>query len=105
MNIVKFGSFLVNESSGVNVTLYRLTSNSIVNLNDPGEFYVKNRKDICPEMLEKSTRELYLITVSTLESNINIDDSEKESALHNKSVVVVKDSKKCEIVEVVPFKQ
>lgn len=105
MNIVKFVNFLVNESSEVGIILYRLTSNSIVDLNKPGEFYVKYKKDVCPKMLEKSADKLYLITVSILESNIDIDESEKESALHNKSVVVVKDSRKCKVLEVVPFKQ
>jgi hypothetical protein len=105
MDIIKFGSFSVNENKGESVTLYRLTSHSVVDLNDPGEFYVKNKKDVDPKMLEKKGKVLFLITVKCSESNIDLDGSDKESAKHNKKVIVVKDSKKCDIVEVVPFKQ
>ncbi len=105
MNIIKFGNFSVNESKGEDVTLYRLTSHSVVDLNDPGEFYVKSKNDIDPKMLDKKGKNLFLIIVKCPDSNIDLDESDKESAKHDKKVIVVKDSKKCDIIEVTPFKQ
>lgn len=105
MDIVKFGNFSINEAKSEDVTLYRLTSHSVVDLNDPGEFYVKSKGDVDPKMLGKKGKDLFLIKVKCPDSNIDLDESDKESAKHNKKVIVVKDSKKCDIIEVVPFKQ
>lgn len=87
------------------VTLYRLTSHSVVDLSDPGEFYVASLEDVDPNLLEKKGSELFLITVKTDSSNIDLDESEKECAKHNSdSIVSVKDSEKCEVVKVEPYK-
>jgi hypothetical protein len=87
------------------VTLYRLTSHSVVDLSDPGEFYVASLEDVDPNLLEKKSSELFLITVKTDSSNIDLDESEKECAKHNSdSIVSVKDSGKCEVIKVEPYK-
>lgn len=87
------------------VTLYRLTSHSVVDLSDPGEFYVASLEDVDPNLLEKKSSELFLITVNTDSSNIDLDESEKECAKHNSdSIVSVKDSGKCEVIKVEPYK-
>lgn len=103
MDIIKYNDF-VNESSSDIIKLYRLTSHAILDLNDPGEFYVKSQKDIDPKMLDKKGKDLFVITVECPSSNIDLDKSEKESALHNSKVYVVKDSKKCEVIKVEPYK-
>ena len=104
MNVIKYNDFLINESSGELIKLYRLTSHAVVDLNDPGEFYVKSQKDIDPKMLNKKSKNLFVITVECPSSNIDLDKSEKESALHNAKVYVVKDSKKCDVIKVEPYK-
>lgn len=87
------------------VTLYRLTSHSVVDLSDPGEFYVASLEDVDPNLLEKKSSELFLITVKTDSSNIDLDESEKECAKHNSdSIVSVRDSGKCEVIKVEPYK-
>ena len=87
------------------VTLYRLTSHPVVDLSDPGEFYVSSQSDIDPKLLEKPGSELFLITVKTTSDNIDLDESEKECVKHNvDSIVSVKDSEKCEVVKVEPYK-
>ena len=87
------------------VTLYRLTSHSVVDLSDPGEFYVASLEDVDPNVLEKKSSELFLITVKTDSSNIDLDESEKECAKHNSdSIVSVRDSGKCEVIKVEPYK-
>lgn len=87
------------------VTLYRLTSHHVVDLSDPGEFYVSSQKDINPSLLKKKGSDMYVITVKTSSSNIDIDESEKECAKHNiGSVVSVKNSENCEVVKVEPYK-
>lgn len=103
MDVVKYTDF-VNESNDGSVRLYRLTSHSVVDLNDPGEFYVKSKKDIDPKMLDKKGKDLFILTVDCPSSNIDLDKSDKESALHNCKVYVVKDSKKCEVIKVEAFK-
>lgn len=113
MRIKKFNNFSINESTDVackastltgEVTLYRLTSHPVVDLSQPGEYYVCSVEDVDPNLLEKKDGELYLITVKTNSDNINLDESEKECAkLGTDSVVAVKDDTKCEVVGVSPF--
>lgn len=88
------------------VTLYRLTSHSVVDLSDPGEFYVTSMADVDPGLLKnKKGDDLFLITVNTNSSNIDLDESEKQCAKHDtNSIVSVKDSEKCELVKVEPYK-
>lgn len=104
MDIIKYNDFSVNESNSETIKLYRLTSHAILDLNDPGEFYVKSQNDIDPKMLDKKGKDLFVITVECPSSNIDLDKSDKESALHNIKVYVVKDSKKCEVIKVEPYK-
>lgn len=103
-NIKTFESFKINESSG-STELYRLTTHSVVDLSEPGEFYFSNLDDVNPDFLENQDYdELFLITVKCDESNIDTEKSEKESAkLDCDCIVVVKDDKKCEIVSVEPY--
>jgi len=87
------------------VTLYRLTSHSVVDLSDPGEFYVASLDDVNPDLLEKKGSDLFLITVKTNSSNIDLDESEKECVkLNVDSVVAVKNAEACEVVKVEPYK-
>lgn len=87
------------------VTLYRLTSHPVVDLASPGEYYVCDKGDVDPNILDnKEGSELYLITVKTDSSNVDVDSSEKESArLNHESIVAVKDSSKCKVLGVAPY--
>lgn len=87
------------------VTLYRLSSHSVVDLSSPGEYYVCDKADVDPSILDKKEgSELYLITVKTNSDNIDVDASESEaSKLGNESIVAVKDSKKCKVLGVTPY--
>lgn len=115
MRLKKFNQFGINESvkdvkskaselKG-EVTLYRLTSHSVVDLEQPGEYYVCNKSEVDPDLLEKSGDELFLITVTCDSSNIDLDESEKECArLDCDCIVAVKDDKKCKVKSVEPYK-
>ena len=109
MKLKKFNNFKLNEDLDIveptgEVTLYRLTSHSVVDLSDPGEFYVNSQQALDPSLLDKPGTDLFVITVTTDGSNIDTEGSEKEAAKHNnESVVMVKDSTKCEIVTIVPY--
>jgi hypothetical protein len=88
------------------VVLYRLTSHPVLDLSQPGDYYLYVKADIDPSMLDKKGKEMFIITVSTSSSNIDLDKSEIECAKHDlDSVVVVKDDKKCEVVSVEPYKK
>lgn len=120
MRIVKnFKDFLINEDleqsmvhdhhdleiqDGI-VTLYRLTSHPVVNLTEPGEYYVRTLADVNPEFLDnKEGGEYWIITVKCPESNIDDDSTEIECAKHNcECIVAVKDVKECEVVSVEPW--
>jgi hypothetical protein len=114
MKLKKFNNFLNENLEGPEdtvlntptgeVTLYRLTSHSVVDLNDPGEFYVNSPESVDPSLLDKPGQDLFLITVTTDSSNIDVEGSEKEAAKHDSdAIVMVKDSTKCEIVTIVPY--
>jgi hypothetical protein len=110
MRIKKFNNFRINESKSEaaklsgEVTLYRLTSHPVVDLSQPGEFYVSKRSDVNPDILDKKGKDLFLITVKCDSSNIDLDESEKEAAkLDCDCIVVIKDDKKCEVISVEPF--
>ena len=114
MKLKKFNNFLnenlegpqdtVVDTPNGEVTLYRLTSHSVVDLNDPGEFYVNSPESVDPKLLDKPGQDLFLITVTTDASNIDAEGSKAEAEKQgNDSVVMVKDSTKCEIVTVVPY--
>jgi hypothetical protein len=114
MKLKKFNNFKLNENlEGLQdtnmattgeITLYRLTSHSVVDLNDPGEFYVNSPESVDPKLLDKPGQDLFLITVTTDGSNIDTEGSEKEAAKQdNEAIVMVKDSTKCEIVTIVPY--
>jgi len=112
--IKKYISF-ISEDSDIDVdklpksgktTLYRLTSHSVVDLSAPGEFYVSNKNDVDPELLENKGDELFLITVECDNENIDKEKSELECAKHDcDCIVVVKDYTKCEVVKVEPYKK
>lgn len=114
MKLKKFNNFLNENLEGPQdtvvdtptgeVTLYRLTSHSVVDLNDPGEFYVNSPESVDPSLLDKPGPDLFLITVTTDGSNIDVEGSKAEAEKQgNDAVVMVKDSTKCEIVTVVPY--
>jgi hypothetical protein len=114
MKLKKFNNFLNENLEGPQdtvvdtptgeVTLYRLTSHSVVDLNDPGEFYVNSPESVDPRLLDKPGQDLFLITVTTDGSNIDVEGSKAEAEKQgNDAVVMVKDSTKCEIVTVVPY--
>ena len=112
MRIKKFNNFGINEAKSEasklkgEVTLYRLTSHSVVDLSQPGEFYVAKKSDVNPDLLDKRGKDLYLITVKCDSSNIDLDESEKESAkLNCDCIVVVKDDNKCEVISVEPYQK
>lgn len=123
MRIVKnFKDFLINEDLEQNnepiihdhhdleiqdgiVTLYRLTSHHVVNLAEPGEYYVRTLDDVNPDFLDnKEGDEYWIITVKCPESNIDDDNTEIECAKHNcDCIVAVKDDAACEMVSVEPW--
>lgn len=114
MKLKKFNNFLNENLEGPQdtvvdtptgeVTLYRLTSHSVVDLNDPGEFYVNSPESVDPSLLDKPGQDLFLITVTTDASNIDVEGSKAEAEKQgNDAVVMVKDSTLCEIVTVVPY--
>jgi hypothetical protein len=84
--------------------LYRLSSHHIIDLKEPGDFYVKSLSDVNPDLLKKSSDELYLITVKSDKENIDLDKSEAETVKQGCECVVVKDDSKLELVSVEPFK-
>jgi hypothetical protein len=95
-----------SEQSG-DMTLYRLTSHPVVDLSQPGEFYVSKMEDVNPDLLEnREGDDLYLITVTCPASNIDDEMSEVECAKHNcECIVVVKDDAQCQVVKVEPYKE
>jgi hypothetical protein len=89
---------------GGNVTLYRLTSHPVVDLSEPGEYYVCDKGDLDPNLLDKPGTKLYLITVTCDSSNIDASKSQKECQdKSNNSIVAVMDDTKCKFVSCVPF--
>lgn len=121
MRLKKFNKFKINESEELmeapvetgskastltgEVTLYRLTSHPVVDLSSPGEYYVCDKGDIDPTILDKKEgSELYLITVTCDSSNIDLDKSELEIAnLGNDSIVAVKSDNDCKVISVTPY--
>lgn len=94
------------DDEGNDVTLYRLTSHSVVDLASPGEYYVDSLDAVDPSLLDKPGTSLFLITAKCNSSNIDDDASEKESAkLGNDNIIVVKDDSACEVVSVEPYKK
>ncbi len=87
------------------VTLYRLTSHSVVDLSEPGEFYFTDREKVNPDFLENKGSELYLITAKCDSSNIDVQKSEMECGnLDCDCIVAVKDDSKVEVLSVEPYK-
>jgi len=116
MRLKKFGQFKINENVAEapvrskaaeltgEVTLYRLTSHPTVDMENPGKYYVSDKSELNPELLDDPSGDLYLITVTCDSSNIDLDESEKESAkLDCDCVVAVKDDKSCEVLSVEPY--
>jgi len=118
MKIIKsFKKFKINENAEASVaskaaemtgevTLYRLTSHPVVDLSEPGEFYFSDMDKVNPDFLEnKTSDELYLITVKCDSSNIDVEKSEMECAnLDCDCIIAVKDDKACEVISVEPYK-
>jgi len=93
-------------SEGGQITLYRLTSHSIVDLSAPGEFYVKTMEDVSEDFLDAKGTEYFLITVNCPGDNVDPEKTELECAKHNcECIVAVKDDTQCEIVTVEPWKK
>jgi hypothetical protein len=110
MRLKKFNSFKINESEELMETPVETGSKAStltgeVNLSSPGEYYVCDKGDIDPSILDKKeSSELYLITVTCDSSNIDLDKSEMEIAnLGNDSIVAVKDDNVCKVISVTPY--
>lgn len=85
-------------------TLYRLLSHPVVDLSKPGRFYVSSKGKLDPSILKKKGDNLYVATVTCPAANVDEAASERESAKHDRSgIVVVKDDAKCQVVKVEPF--
>lgn len=116
MRIIKrFDRFSINENLNVisckasnltgEVTLYRLTSHPVVNLSEPGEYYVCDVESINPDLLDNKDGNLFLITVKTIAENIDIERSNQECIrLGEDSIVAVKSDSACEVESVTPYK-
>lgn len=88
-----------------NVTLYRLTSHPVVDLSAPGEYYVCDLESVSPDLLDKPSNELYLITVKCDSSNIDKEKSQQEcDEKGNDCIVAVKDDTQCEVMGAEPYK-
>jgi hypothetical protein len=86
------------------LVLYRLTSQPVLDLSEPGLYYVYVKSDINPSMLDKKGGDMYVITVKCPASNVDLDKSEMECAKHDcDSIVVAKDDKMCEVISVEPY--
>ena len=104
----KYQNFISEDVDSVagsdDMTLYRLSAHHVVDLKEPGDFYVKSMQDVDPSLLEKPGSTLYLITVKCDKDNIDVEKSEAETAKQGCDCVVVKDDSKLELVSVEPFK-
>ena len=95
--------YKVEELTG-NVTLFRLTASSVIDLANPGEYYVCDESDLDPSLLDKSGPKLTLITVNCSSDNIDLEKSKKEcEEKGSNSIVDVKDDSKCNIISATPF--
>lgn len=116
MRLKKFGQFKINENVEAptskskaadltgEVTLYRLTSHPAVDMEKPGKYYFSDKGDLNPDLLDEPSGDLYLITVTCDSSNIDLDESEKESVKSDcDCIVAVKDDKECEVISVEPY--
>ncbi len=102
----EFDTDFDTDNQSDDVTLYRLTSHSVVDLASPGEYYVDSLDAVDPSLLDKPGTSLFLITAKCNSSNIDDDASEKESAkLGNDNIIVVKDDSACEVISVEPYKK
>lgn len=118
MRVIKsFSSFNpINESEATanrykfqsltgDVTLFRLTSHPVVDLSEPGEYYVCDKADVNPDLLDKKGDEMFLITITTNSNNIDTNKSQQEcDKLNNPSIVAIKDDSQCEVISATPFK-
>lgn len=110
MKIFRFNNYNnINEgckaaSLSGSITLYRLTSHDVVDLSNPGEYYVCDKADISPDFLEKKGEYLYLITVECDSSNVDVSASESECAkLGADCIVAVKNDDQCDVITVEPY--
>jgi len=110
MIIKKFSSFNESESNYAfekltgKLTLYRLTSHPVINLSEPGEYYVCNKESITPVLLDKKGGEIFLITVTCDANNIDpIKSKEECDTKSNLNIVAVKDDSKCDVVSATPY--
>ena len=102
----EFDTDFDTDNQSDDVTLYRLTSHSVVDLASPGEYYVDSLDAVDPSLLDKPGTSLFLITAKCNSSNIDDDASEKESAkLGNDNIIVVKEDSTCEVISVEPYKK
>jgi hypothetical protein len=111
MRLKKFNNFINEDITDIyekevgDKILYRLTSHPVIDLASPGEYYVDTLDAVDPSLLENPSDSLFLITVKCDSSNINEEESEKESAkLGNDNVIVVKEDSACEVISVEPYK-
>lgn len=94
------------QNSSGEIKLYRLT-NPVIDLSNPGNYYVKSKSSINPDFLSKKTGDdLYVVTVKTDKSNINELKTEIEcSKLGDNNVIVIEDDSKCEVISVNAYKK
>lgn len=107
MKIKRFNESLSIKAENIDgeITLYRLSSHSVIDLSEPGEYYVTSKSELDPEMLKnKKSKELFIIKVKTDSSNIDLEKSEKEcSKFNNTKIVAVKNDNKCKLISVEPY--
>ena len=107
MNIIKsFKGFnKVNEEVDNKITLYRLTSKSVIDIDNPGKFYFSDLSKVNPNFLEDKSGDLYLITGETDLSNIDNESSKIESdRLGCDCIKCVKDDSKVEVISIEAYK-
>lgn len=108
MKIKRFNESLSIKAEKIDgeITLYRLSSHSVIDLLEPGNYYVTSKSELDPKILKNKNKDLFVIKVKTNSSNIDLKKSEEECSKNNNTkIVVVKNDNKCELISVEPYKK
>ena len=104
MKVQRFNSFKINESDQSEMTLYRLSSHSVIDFENPGSYYFSNREDVDPNVLDKNSNMYYLLTVKCPASNVDSDKTQAEVEKTGvDSIVAVRDEKNCKVITAEPY--
>lgn len=103
----KFTKFQkLNENNSKKITVFRLLSHNVIDLDSIGKYWVSNKNDLDPKKLIKQNDIYYAITADINESNIDLDKSNMESKLIGvDSVIVLKDDKDYDLIKLEIFKK